>query len=84
MPRKRTPADLRSLARSYTRKSVKVLAGIMMQEKAPEAARVAASKELLDRGWGKPAQSHTGPDGEGPIQFGKIEVVIRHPDPRNL
>jgi hypothetical protein len=28
---------------------------------------------LLDRGWGKPPQAHTGADGEGAIQ-----VTIRH------
>ena len=38
-----------------------------------EAARVAASIHILDRGWGKAAQTHTGEDGEGAIQ-----VVIRH------
>ena len=38
-----------------------------------EAARVAAAIALLDRGWGKPPQAHTGEDGEG-----KIRVTIRH------
>ena len=38
-----------------------------------EAARVAASVHILDRGWGKAAQTHTGEDGEG-----AISVVIRH------
>ena len=38
-----------------------------------EAARVAACVHILDRGWGKAAQTHTGEDGEGAIQ-----VVIRH------
>ena len=39
----------------------------------PPAARVTAAIHLLDRGWGKPPQTHTGEDGEG-----KISVVIRH------
>lgn len=38
-----------------------------------ESARVAASVHILDRGWGRAAQTHTGEDGEGAIQ-----VVIRH------
>ena len=38
-----------------------------------EAARVAACVHILDRGWGKAAQTHTGEDGEG-----AISVVIRH------
>ena len=39
-----------------------------------EAARVAAAIALLDRGWGKPPQSHTGQDSEGPII---VEIVHR-------
>jgi len=38
-----------------------------------EGARVAASIHILDRGWGKAPQTHTGEDGEG-----AISVVIRH------
>ena len=34
----------------------------MQQETVPPAARVAAAVALLDRGWGKPAQAHTGGD----------------------
>lgn len=60
-------AEIRSLARSHTAAAVKTLAGIMRQPKAPAAARVAACKELLDRGWGKAPQAITGPGG-GPIQ----------------
>lgn len=60
----KTPTDIRSLARSHTDSAVKVLAGIMMQTKAPPAARVAAASAILDRGWGKPAQAIAGPDGE--------------------
>ena len=36
--------------------------------------RVAAAIALLDRGWGKPPQSHTGQDSEGPII---VEIVHR-------
>ncbi|MEE8203528.1 MAG: hypothetical protein V3R74_07195, partial [Alphaproteobacteria bacterium] len=50
-----------------TEKAVKVLVGIMSQSKAPAAARVAAANALLDRGWGKAAQSHTEGDG-GPVR----------------
>ncbi len=60
-------ADIRSLARSQTEKAIKVLVGIMSQSKAPAAARVAAANALLDRGWGKAAQSHTDGDG-GPVR----------------
>lgn len=39
-----------------------------------EAAQIAATKELLDRGYGKAAQPQTGEGGEGPVVS---EVVYR-------
>jgi hypothetical protein len=67
----KAPADLRSLARAHTEMGVKVLAGIASAEGAPPAARVAAVNALLDRGWGKAIQPHTGEES------GDIRVVIR-------
>ena len=52
----KTPTEIRSLARAHTEGALKILAGIMNKTDAPEAARVAAAKELLDRGWGKSVQ----------------------------
>ena len=63
---------LRSLARGHTALSIKVLAGIA-QNGQNDAARVAAAMALLDRGWGRPPQAHTGEKGEGDIR-----VVVRH------
>jgi hypothetical protein len=71
MPRKKIPADLRSLARGHTEQCIKVLAGMLTQEAVPAAARVSAACILLDRGWGKPPQSHVGQDD------GAIKVTIR-------
>jgi hypothetical protein len=68
LPRKKIPPDLRSLARGHTELCIKVLAGIVNQEAVPPAARVAI---LLDRGWGRAAQPHTGEDGSD------IRVTIR-------
>jgi hypothetical protein len=48
-----------------------MLYGLVRSAKAPPAARVAAAGILLDRGWGKAPQEHTGPDG------GDIRVTIR-------
>jgi hypothetical protein len=45
----------------------------MRQPEHPPAARVSAAIALLDRGWGRAPQSHTGADGEGDIR-----VLIRH------
>lgn len=53
----KTPSDIKSLARVHTKTALNTLAGIMRQPDAPAAARVMASKELLDRGFGRPAQS---------------------------
>jgi hypothetical protein len=58
------------LARSHSRLAIKVLAGIA-KDGTNEGARVAAAVALLDRGWGKPAQMHTGEDGE------HIRITIR-------
>ena len=52
--------------------AIKTLAGIA-KDGTNEAARVSAAVALLDRGWGKPAQAHTGEEGQG-----EIRVVIRH------
>src|SRR5262245_14659119 len=54
----KTPTEIASLARSHTRTAIRTLAHIMKQPEAPYAARVAAAEALLDRGWGKPKQSH--------------------------
>ena len=66
----KAPADLRSLARAHTELSVQTLAGIA-RNSTSDQARVSAAQALLDRGWGKAPQAHTGEDG------GDIHVVIR-------
>lgn len=64
----KAPADIRSLARSHTKRAIQVLQGIMDQPEAPPAARVQAANSLLDRGWGKPTQTIAG-DGENPLKL---------------
>ena len=61
LPAKRIPADIRSLCRSYTDEAVRSLAAIM-RNGDKDATRVAAAAILLDRGWGKAPQPHTGED----------------------
>lgn len=46
-------ADIRSLARTHTKKAVEVLGGILANGKR-DSDRIAAAQALLDRGWGKP------------------------------
>ena len=72
MPRKKIPADLRSLARGHTELCIKVLAGLVSQDAVPPAARVSAAGILLDRGWGRAPQPHTGEDDK------EIRVTIRN------
>jgi hypothetical protein len=72
LPRKRVAHDLTSLARTLTPNALNVLAAIM-RTSDNHSARVAAAIHILDRGWGKAPQAHTGADGEGAIQ-----VTIRH------
>ena len=71
LPYKKKPVDLKSLARSYTDEATRVIAAIM-RNGDKDAVRVQAAAILLDRGWGRAAQPHSGGDGEGAIQ-----VVIR-------
>jgi hypothetical protein len=59
------------LCRAYTDEAVRSLAAIMRQADAPPGARIQAIAILLDRGWGKPAQPHTGEDGD-------VRVTIRN------
>ena len=63
----RTPTEIKSLARAHTYSAIKTLSHIMNEPSAPHAARVAAVKELLDRGWGKATQLHGGDPDAGPI-----------------
>jgi len=48
-------ADLRALARAYAPDAIEELARLAIKAKS-EAARVAAMRELLDRGYGKAQQ----------------------------
>ena len=64
--------DLRSLCRSFTEANVRTLGGFASSPEVAPAVRVSAISLLLERGWGKAAQPHTGEDGEG-----GIEITVR-------
>src|SRR4051812_36650078 len=55
--RPRVLADVQGLARKYTRKAIRTIAAVMNDKTCDPRARVAAALALLDRGYGKPAQS---------------------------
>jgi hypothetical protein len=54
--RPRVLKDIQELAREKSPEAIEMLAKIMQSGKV-EAARVAAARELLDRGYGRPMQS---------------------------
>ena len=60
----------RDLARKHTKAAIDKLFAIM-QKGTSEQAQIGAAVALLDRGWGKAIQPHTGEDS------GDIRVVIR-------
>lgn len=51
------PTDVKALARVHTETALNVLKGVMTNDQAPPAARVAAATAILNRGWGQPHQS---------------------------
>jgi hypothetical protein len=73
-PNKNLPIDVQSLARGYTKTVIKILGGIA-ETGTTETARVSACAQLLDRGWGRPAQPITGKNGEEDIAV-TIRTII--------
>lgn len=71
--RPKDEAQVRDLAKKYTHEAIEKLAEWMRSDNAK--ASVSAAAALLDRGWGKPHQAITGPDG-GALQFQQIERVV--------
>lgn len=63
-------AWMEAQARTYTDEALAVLAAIM-REGTSEPARIAAARELLDRGHGKAPQALTDADG-GPLIPSKV------------
>ncbi len=57
--------------RSQTELAIRTLTGVCGSKAAPAAARVSAASALLDRGWGRAPQVHSGADG------GDIQIIIR-------
>lgn len=81
VPNKAT-ADIKALAQVHgpaVIAKLAAMAGITGDGAENEGTRVAAMKELLDRGYGKSVQPQSGPDGESnPV----IEVLYRWDIPK--
>lgn len=72
-PNKST-AELKQLARQYTEVALIELARLVTQAES-EQARVAAIKEIFDRGYGKATQFIAGDEDAAPIRVSRIELV---------
>lgn len=74
IPNKAT-LEIRTIAQKYTEQAVAKIVDLMLNAES-EQVRLAAAKELVDRGHGKAPQSveHTG-EGGGPIKA-SIEVAF--------
>lgn len=59
--------ELQDMAKDHAKEALETLRKIMTNDQEPAAARVSAANAILDRGYGKPPQALTGPDG-GPMQ----------------
>lgn len=64
--RNKATGEIKAICRQYGPAMVRALVRIATASTSPQA-RVAAIKEILDRGYGKTAQPITGEDG-GPIE----------------
>jgi hypothetical protein len=74
--------DIKALAQEHGPELLGILVSLAKDDETPHAARVAASKEVLDRGYGKASQI-MGEDKENP--FANLPTVIErryveHPD----
>jgi hypothetical protein len=63
---------LKSLARGYTDIAIKTVGGLAINAES-ESVRLEANRLLLERGWGRAPQPHTGEHGEG-----EIRITVRH------
>ena len=73
--RPKTIALLRELAQAETEANIRTLVTIRDNKKSPHAARVAAVRELFDRGYGKATQAISGPD-DGAIEVHQSETEL--------
>jgi hypothetical protein len=69
-PKKKTPIELDSLARSYTEEAVRQIAAVLSND-IDTGRRLTAAGMLLDRGWGRPKQDNTH------TIRGEVRVILR-------
>lgn len=82
--RPKTNAEIQELIMKAVPSAIETMIGLMMNKRVDKKVRLAAAKEIADRGLGKAVQSimHNGKDG-GPVQIQVITGVPRAPkDPQ--
>ena len=72
---------MRELCCQHGEKAVEILASIMMDENEPAKNRIAAARELLDRGYGRPAQTVKGEEGAPPVVWQFNMGCVEHEGP---
>ena len=65
--RPKVVAEVKALARQHTEDAIRALVDNLKDENG--SVRNAAAVAILDRAYGKPAQAHSGEDGEGPVEL---------------
>lgn len=78
--RNRVTADIKALAQTYGPDAIDTLAEIMMNEEHPPQARVAAARELIDRGFGKATQPISGDPDMPPIGIMPTTIELVAPN----
>ena len=68
-------AEIKALAQKHAPEAIKKLIELMKDKDTPAATQRAAANDILDRGYGKPAQAVTNEDGTK-LFPDKIEVVV--------
>jgi hypothetical protein len=68
-------ANIKALAQEYGKEAIETLAKIMRSGETPPPARVAAAKELIERGYGKASQPIGGADDLPPIKVAAVELT---------
>lgn len=73
--RNKVTADVKAIAQEHGPSVIAMLAGIALNAKKSDLARIAAGKELLDRAYGKALQGiEMGGPGGGPIQIERVRL----------
>ena len=81
--RPKIEGDIREIARKNCPEAIRILVEIARSKKAPHAARVAACREILDRGIGRPLQALevSGENGQPiPMAYLPTRAVNLEPD----